>query len=64
MKVERDAVELLWTISLITVTAGAANQDLTVQRRAALLIRLRQAVIAAREHLVFVNSKSLIVFLG
>lgn len=64
VKAERDAVEILRCVSRLTVTAGAANQDLTVEKRNELLIRLRQAVIATRQHFVFVNSKFFLCILS
>ena len=59
VKGEKDAAEMLRTFARITVTAGAAGDDLTAERRANRLVRLRQNLFAARSLLSFVESKLL-----
>ena len=54
---KKDAAEMLRTFARITVTAGAAGEDLTMGRRADRLVRLRQNLFAARSLLSFVESK-------
>ena len=54
---EKDAAEMLRSFARITVTAGAAGEDVTVQRRLARLVRLRQNLFAARSNLSFTESK-------
>ena len=55
---EKDAADNLRTLARVTVTAGATNEDLTVQRRAAMMIKLRQTLFSARELFLSVKSKS------
>ena len=55
---EKNAAEVLRAVSQLTVQDGAANQNLTVERRNALLIRLRQDLFAARQMFLYTESKS------
>ena len=55
---EKDAADNLRTLARVTVSAGAANEDLTVERRAAMMIKLRQTLFSARELFLSVKSKS------
>ena len=54
---EKDAAEMLRSFARITITAGAAGDDLTVERRLNRLVRLRQNLFASRSLLSFVESK-------
>ena len=57
IKVEKDATDALRTLARITVTAGAANDDLTIEKRNAMMIRYRQNVFSARQLFLSVKSK-------
>ena len=57
--VEKNSVEMLRAVSRLTVTNGAVNQDLTVDKRIALLTKLRKNVFSARQHFIYVKSKCL-----
>ena len=54
---EKDAAEMLRTLARITVTARAAGDDLTVERRANQLVRLQQNLFTAWSLLSCVESK-------
>ena len=55
---EKDAADALRTLAKITVTAGAANEDLTVERRNTMMIQFRRNLFSARRHFLSVKSKS------
>ena len=57
IKSEKDAADLLRTIVRIPAAAGAANDGFTVERRDALIVRLRQNLISTRQLFLSVNSK-------
>ena len=57
IKGERDATDALRTLANLTVTAGAANAELTVEKRNAMIIRFQQNVFSARQLFVSVKSK-------
>ena len=57
IKGERDATDALRTLANLAVTAGAANAELTVEKRNAMMIRYRQNVFSARQLFVSVKSK-------
>ena len=57
IKSERDAAEMLRNFARITVTAGAAGEEMTVERRAATLVKLRQNLFTARQLFLAVKSK-------
>ena len=50
---ERSCAEHLRTVSALTVQADAAGANLTVERRTALLVSLRQALFNAKNALIF-----------
>ena len=58
IKVEKDAADALRTLATTTVTAGAANNDLSVERRNNMMIRFRQNLFSARQLLLTVKSKT------
>ena len=58
IKVEKDAGDALRMLAAITVTAGAANDDLTVEKRNTMMIRLRQNLFSARQLFLTVKSKT------
>ena len=63
VQAEKNAAETLRTFAAVTVTEGAAGQELTVERRTGTLVRLRRNLFAARQLLAFVKSKSSMSFL-
>ena len=58
IKVEKDAGNALRMLATITVTAGAANDDLTVEKRNTMMIRLRQNLFSARQLFQTMKSKT------
>ena len=58
--IEKDAAEMLRSFSRVTVTQGAAGEDITLERRLARLVRLRQNLFAARSNLSFTESKFMV----
>lgn len=63
VKAEKDAADVLRIVTLLTVTEGAEGENLTVARREALLVRLRQNLFDARNHFVYTKSKTLDSFM-
>ena len=57
IKVEKDASDALRTLANVTITAGAANEDLTIERRNAMMVRSRQNLFSARQLFLSVKSK-------
>ena len=57
IKVEKDATDALRTLSNVTITAGAANEDLTAEKRNAMMVRSRQNLFSARQLFLSVKSK-------
>ena len=55
---EKDAADALRALARVTVTAGAGNENLTVERRNAMMIKFRQNLFTARELFLNVRSKS------
>ena len=59
IKVEKDASDALRTLANVTITAGAANEELTIERRNAMMVRSRQNLFSARQLFLSVKSKLL-----
>ena len=59
IKVEKDATDALRTLANVTITAGAANEELTIERRNAMMVRSRQNLFSARQLFLSVKSKLL-----
>ena len=57
IKVEKDASDALRTLANVTITAGAANEELTIERRNAMMVRSRQNLFSARQLFLSVKSK-------
>ena len=57
IKVEKDATDALRTLANVAITAGAANEDLTIERRNAMMVRSRQNLFSARQLFLSVKSK-------
>ena len=55
---EKDAADALRTLARVTVTAGAANEDLTIERRNMMMIQFRRNLFSARQLFLSVRSKS------
>ena len=57
IKVEKDATDALRTLASVTITAGAANENLTVEKLNAMMVRSRQNLFSARQLFLSVKSK-------
>ena len=55
---EKDAADALRALARVTVTAGAANKDLTLERRTEMMIKFRQNLFSTRELFLSMKSKS------
>ena len=56
VKAEKEAADVLREFGRLTITAGAANDELTAEKRTAILIKLRQILLDARDHFLYVNT--------
>ena len=57
VKAEKDSADILRIIVLIPAAAGAAIDGFTVERRNAVIIRLRQNLFSTRQLFLTINSK-------
>jgi len=58
VSMEKNAVEALRALARLVVQDGAGDQNLTAAKRTTLLIKSRQDVFLARQHFLYVKSKS------
>ena len=54
---EKNLAEQVRAVSTLSITAGAADQNLTLEKKTQMLNKLRQDLFAARQNFVYTKSK-------